>query len=77
MQVNELNAWIYRTLAQTGDYLTFDELDRMLVKPAEGWSDAIRRSYLRGELGRMIHAGQVIRDPHTAKYRITDDVNLF
>ena len=77
MQTNELNAWIYRVLAQAGRFMTFDELDQMLAKEVKEWSDALRRSYLRGELGRMIRNGQIVRDAHTAKYKIGDDINLF
>ena len=77
MQVNELNSWIYRTLAETGDYMTFDQLDRMLAKEAKDWSDALRRSYLRGELGRMIRNGSAIRDKNAARYKISDEVGLF
>ena len=77
MQTNELNAWIYRVLAQGGVWLTFDQLDRALAYEVKDWSDALRRSYLRGELGRMIRSGQIVRDAHTAKYKIGEDINLF
>lgn len=77
MQTNELNGWIYRTLAENGDYLTFDQIDRMLERETKDWTDALRRSYLRGELGRMIRNGSVIRDKNAARYRISDEVGLF
>ena len=77
MQEHKLNSWIYRVLAQAAEYLTFDQLDQILAKEAKDWSDALRRSYLRGELGRMIRSGQIERDPHAARYRIGDDINLF
>lgn len=77
MQVNELNSWIYRTLAEIGDYLTFDQLDGMLAKEAKDWSDALRRSYLRGELGRMIRNGSAVRDKNAARYKISDEIGLF
>ena len=77
MQVNELNSWIYRTLAETGDFLTFDQMDGMLANEEKFWSDALRRSYLRGELGRMIRNGSVVRDKNAARYRISDEVGLF
>ena len=77
MQPNELNSWIYRILAENGGYLTFDQLDRMLAPEEKTWTDALRRSYLRGELGRMIRNGSVIRDENEAKYRISDEVGLF
>ena len=77
MQTTELNGWIYRTLAEIGDYLTFDQLDQILSGETKDWSDALRRSYLRGELGRMIRNGSVIRDKNAAKYKISDEVGLF
>ena len=77
MQVNELNGWIYRTLAEIDDYMTFDQLDQILAKETNDWSDALRRSYLRGELGRMIRNGSVNRDKNAARYKISDEVGLF
>jgi hypothetical protein len=49
----------------------------MLAKETKDLSDALRRSYLRGELGRMIRSGQIVRDKNAARYKISDDVNLF
>jgi len=74
---HELNSWIYRTLAQDGGYLTFDQLDQMLAKEEKSWTDNVRRSYLRGELGRMLHRKQIVRDPNAARYKIVDEFNLF
>ena len=78
MLEHELNSWLYRTLATEGDYLSFDQLDQMLAKEEESWTDNVRRSYLRGELGRMLHRNQIVRDPNAARYKISDDdINLF
>ena len=80
MDYNELNSWIYRTLAADVDaWLSFEDLDKLLAKevPAKEWSELLRRSYLRGELGRMIHSGQIKRKKNTAEYQIGDDVTLF
>lgn len=78
MQDYELNNWIYCMLAKEGgEYVSFDQLDQILAKETPDWTDAIRRSYLRGELGLMIRAGQILRDKHEPKYRICDDINLF
>lgn len=77
MLEHELNSWLYRTLATEGDYLSFDQLDQRLAKEEKSWTDNVRRSYLRGELGRMLRSGQIIRDPNAAKYKIVDEFNLF
>ena len=77
MDQHELNSWIYRTLAQCGTFMTFEQLARLLKAETPDWTDLICRSYLRGELGRMLHSGQIIRDPNKAQYRISDDINLF
>ena len=78
MDLNNLNSWIYRTLAANADaWLTFDELDKLFARDAKDLRDEVRRSYLCGELGRMIASGQIVRDKNTARYKLSDDVNLF
>lgn len=78
MDYNELNAWIYRQLAaDTSAWLSFEDLDRLLARNVPEWTEAIRRSYLRGELGRMIRSGQIKRKWNAAEYQMGDDVNLF
>ena len=78
MTGQELNSWIYRMLAADADaWLTFDELDKLLARDAKDLRDELRRSYLRGELGRMIASGQIVRDKNTARYKLSDDINLF
>lgn len=78
MDYNELNTWIYRQLAADADaWLRFEDLDKLLAKETPEWTDTIRRSYLRGELGRMIRSGQIVRKKTSAEYQIGQDVNLF
>ena len=77
MLEHELNSWIYRTLAQERVYLSFEQLDQRLAKEEKSWTESLRRSYLRGELGRMIRNGSAIRDKNAARYRISDEVGLF
>lgn len=77
MTDQELNSTIYRTLAMYGDWMTFDQLDQILAKADKTLRDEVRRAMLRGELGRMLHSGQIIRDKYTAKYHISDEVSLF
>lgn len=78
MEPNKLNSWIYRTLAADANaWLSFDELDKLLARETPEWTDTIRRSYLRGEVGRMLRAGQIIRKKTSAEYQLGDDVNLF
>lgn len=77
MQEHDLNSWIYRILAQCETWMTFEQLAAALHKETPEWTDTICRSYLRGELGRMIRSGQVIRDPNSAQYKISDEINLF
>lgn len=78
MDYNELNSWIYRTLASNANgWFTFEDLDKLLAKDVPEWTEAIRRSYLRGELGRMIHSGQIKRKKNIAEYQIGDDATLF
>lgn len=77
MLEHELNSWLYRTLATEGDYLSFEQLDQRLAKEEKGWTESLRRSYLRGELGRMIRSGQIERDPNAARYKIIDEFKLF
>lgn len=78
MDYNKLNSWIYRTLAADADaWLSFEDLDKLLAKEAPEWTEAIRRSYLRGELGRMLRSGQIVRKKTSAEYQLGQDVNLF
>ena len=78
MGYDELNTWIYRQLAADASaWLSFEALDKLLAKDAPDWSESIRRSYLRGELGRMLRSGQIIRKKTSAEYQLGDDVNLF
>lgn len=78
MDYNELNSWIYRQLAADADaWLSFKDLDKLLAKEAPEWTEAIRRSYLHGELGRMIRSGQIVRKKNSAEYQLGQDVNLF
>ena len=78
MEQDKLNNWIYRTLAADADsWMTFDQLDQLLAKDAPDWTESVRRSYLRGELGRMIHSGQIVRKKNSAEYQLGEDVNLF
>ena len=78
MDYNELNSWIYRQLAADADaWFSFDQLDKMLIREAPEWTEAIRRSYLRGELGRMLRSGQIKRKKTSAEYQLSDDVTLF
>ena len=77
MQEHELNSWIYRILAQCGNWMTLEQLAAALHKETPEWSDTIGKCYLRGELGRMIRSGQVIRDPNSAQYKTSDDLNVF
>lgn len=78
MDYNELNSWIYRTLAADADaWLSFEDLDKLLAKESPEWTEAIRRSYLRGELGRMLRSGQIVRKKTSAEYQLGQDVNLF
>ena len=78
MDYNELNGWIYRQLAADASaWLSFDDLDQLLAKEAPEWTNMIRRSYLRGEVGRMLRSGQIKRKKTSAEYQLSDDVNLF
>ena len=78
MNIYDLNGWIYKKLAEAnGAYLTFDELDQKLAKDAPEHRGEVRRSYLRGELGMMLRAGQIVRSKTAAAYRIGDDALLF
>lgn len=78
MDYNNLNTWIYRQLEADADaWLSFEDLDKLLAKDAPDWSEFIRRSYLRGEIGRMLRSGQIKRKKTSAEYQLSDDVNLF
>ena len=78
MDYNELNSWIYRTLSADADaWISFEDLDKMLIREAPEWTESIRRSYLRGEVGRMLRSGQIKRKKTSAEYQLSDDVNLF
>lgn len=77
MTDHELNTTIYNALAMYGNWLTFDQLDQILAKADKTLRPEPRRAMLRGEIARMLHSGQIIRDKYTTKYHISDDVNLF
>lgn len=77
MTDHELNTTIYNALAMYGDWLTFDQLDNILAKADKTLRPELRRAMLRGELGRMLHSGSIIRDKREPKYHISDDVNIF
>lgn len=78
MDLDKLNNWIYRTLAADASaWMSFDELDKLFAREAPELRDELRRSYLRGEIGRMIASGQIVRDQRTARYKLGDDVKLF
>ena len=78
MDYNELNGWIYRQLASDLDaWTSFEQLDQRLAKETADWTEFLRRSYLRGELGRMLRSGQIVRKKTSAEYQLGQDVNLF
>ena len=80
MTEHELESWIMRTLAAQGaDWMAFTQLDEALYQRVKQmWRDEVRRSYLRGALGRMLHDGRIERDKYAAKYKIsTEQTNLF
>lgn len=69
MTDHELEQFILNTLANAADWLTFAQLDEALYRADKTWRDEVRRSYLRGALGRMIADGRIERDRYLAKYR--------
>ena len=69
MTEHELEQFILNTLANAGTWMTFPALDEALYRADKTWRDEVRRSYLRGAIGRMITDGRIERDRHLAKYR--------
>ena len=79
MTEHELETFTMNYLANHPDaWIDFYELDAALAKVAKDWKEEVRRSYLRGALGRMIRDGRVTREKKLAKYKIGDEtMNLF
>ena len=78
MSEPELNSIIMRALAAIGDWATFDQLDQAIAAEAKELKPEVRRSLLRGELGRMIQSGQIARQKFKALYKISDEtIDLF
>lgn len=78
MQTENLNGIIMRALAAIDDWATFDQLDRAVAAEAKDLKPEVRRSLLRGELGRMIASGQIARQKFKALYKISDEtIDLF
>lgn len=81
IEEQKYNSAIYRALAGADTYadvwLTFDQLDRAVARELPEYKPEVRRSMIRGELGRMLRSGQIVRDKYTAKYKMSNDVNLF
>lgn len=80
MTEHELESLIMKILAGAGEaWTTFPQLDDALYRQVkQTWRDEVRRSYLRGTLGRMIADGRVERDRYLAKYRISgEELKLF
>ena len=78
MNEHELEQFILNYLANHPDaWISFEDLDKLLANEAPEWSETIRRSYLRGEVGRMLRSGQIKRKKTSAEYQLSDDVNLF
>jgi len=74
----DLNGMIMWALAAIGDWASFDQLDRAIEVEAKDLKPEVRRSMLRGELGRMIASGQIARQRFKAVYRISDEtLSLF
>lgn len=79
MTEHDLEQFILNYLANHPDaWIDFYELDAALAKVAKDWKEEVRKSYLRGALGRMIRDGRAKRDKRLAKYQIGDEtLNLF
>ena len=80
MTEHDLESLIMKILAAAGDaWTTFSQIDQALYREVkQAWRDEVRRSYLRGALGRMIADGRVERDRYLAKYRISgEELELF
>jgi hypothetical protein len=73
-----MNGLIMRALAASNDYMSFDELDHAVAAEAKHLKPEVRRSLLRGELGRMIQSGQIVRMKNFARYKISEEtIDLF
>ena len=79
MNDHELEQFILNYLANHSvAWVDFYELDTALAVAAKDWKEEVRKSYLRGALGRMIHTGQIVREKKLAKYKIGDEtMSLF
>ena len=81
MTEHELEQFILNYLANHPDaWVDFYELDAALAADPKGktWKEEVRKSYLRGALGRTIRNGRVKRDRKLAKYQTCDEtMNLF
>ena len=79
MNEHELEQFILNYLANHPDaWIDFYELDTALANEARDWKEEVRKSYLRGALGRLLHAGQIVREKKLAKYKMGDEtMNLF
>lgn len=73
MEEHELETCVMNALAnKPDDWTDFQELDRQLKAVRPDLKDELRRSLLRGAVGRMIRDGRAIRDKKFARYRIGD-----
>ena len=75
---NEIENFVMRALANASEYsadgwITFEQLDRLMAKEKKDWSEAVRRSYLRGAVGNLLRSGQAVRDKFTPKYKISEE----
>lgn len=83
MNEHELEQFVLNYLANHPDaWIDFYELDAALAAHLktrkESMGDEVRKSYLRGTIGHLLHYGSVIRDKKLAKYKIGDEtMNLF
>lgn len=73
-----MNGIIMRALSRANDWMSFDQLDRAVAAEAPYLKQEVRRSLLRGEIGRMLQAGSIARQKNRAFYKISDEtINLF
>jgi len=74
MSEHELEAFVMNTLANDGGWLDFYALDKALAAANKEWSETVRRSYLRGAVGRLLRDGRIIREKHQARYKIGEEI---
>ena len=79
MTDHELETFILNYLANHPDaWIDFYELDAALAKADKTVKEEVRKSLLRGAIGRMLHRGTIVREKKLAKYRIGEEtMNLF